>query len=81
MPSYTIKNIPVPLFNAFRDLAATNRRSFNSEILVSMEQRLRQAEATSRPLTIEELRAFRESLNVSPLTPELLEEAISEGRP
>jgi hypothetical protein len=60
--------------------AAENRRTLNEEVLVLMEAAVRKYWAQCDRPSLEEIRAFRESLNVPPLTEEFLERAINEGR-
>lgn len=81
MANLTIKNVPDDLYEQLKQRAAENRRSLNSEAIVCMEQAVKEHRARySRP-TPDELRAFRESLNVPPLDPESIDAAIDEGRP
>lgn len=61
--------------------AAENRRTLNDELLVVLEEGIRRYRAHCDRPTLEEIRAFRESLNVPPLTEEFLELAIDGGRP
>ncbi len=59
MPSITVKNIPVAIYDRVRELAEANRRSINSQIIVILEQVV-----GSRPLDtdalLEEARLLRE---------------------
>ncbi|HEX2095407.1 MAG TPA: Arc family DNA-binding protein [Longimicrobiaceae bacterium] len=81
MANLTVKNIPDELYEQLKRRAAENRRSLNSEAIVCLEQAVAEHRARySRP-TPDEIRAFRESLNVPPLDPTSIDEAIDEGRP
>jgi hypothetical protein len=60
--------------------AAENWRALNDEVLVVLEEGVHTYRACNDRPSLEEIRAFRESLNVTPLTEEFLEPAINEGR-
>lgn len=81
MANVTLKNIPDDLYAELKRQAEANRRSLNGEIIHSLEQAVREPRPGYRRPTLEELRALRARVAAPPLTDELLEEALDEGRP
>lgn len=81
MANLTLKGIPDDLYDQLKARAAENRRSLNSEAIVALENAVREGRAGYGPLSLAEIRAFRATLDVPPLTDEFLERAIGEGRP
>ena len=84
MANVTIKNVPEELYIELRKRAEENRRSLNSELIVSLEQVVRERPAaygnvSARP-SLDEIRALRSTLHVPPLTEEFLDAAINAGR-
>ena len=80
MPTITVKNIPDNLYEALKMRARLNRRSLNSEILITLEEA-----AMPRPVDVAALiakaRQLREITADYQLTDELLRQARDEGRP
>ena len=80
MTTITVKNIPADLYEHQKQVAKTNRRSINSEIIACIERSVR-----PRPLEVEtflaEARQLREQTAGYVLTAEELAEAKNQGRP
>ena len=51
MPSLTIKDLPAPLWERWRQRAAADRRSLNREVIHLLERVLAEAPATPGPVT------------------------------
>jgi plasmid stability protein len=79
MATITIKNIPDDLYADLKRAAASNRRSINSEIIVSIEQAVRSKRVEPDEL-LAKIRVLREETAVY-LTDDMLDQAINEGRP
>ena len=79
MASLTIKGVPDELLELLRRRAETNRRSVNSEVLITLE-----SSVGRRPVDpdafLERVRRRRERMNVAELTPEMLRQDLEEGR-
>lgn len=79
MATLTIKGVPDDLLDLLRQKAEANRRSLNSEVLVTIEQSVGR-----RPIDpeafLERVRRRRERMNIGEISPELLREAREEGR-
>lgn len=80
MATLTLKGIPDELLERLRRRAQLHRRSINSEALVVLEQSLEPAPIDPEAF-LAGVRQRREQMKVTPLTPEMIEEAIAEGRP
>jgi plasmid stability protein len=80
MLDLTIQGVTDEVHTLLRQRAAENRRTLNDEVLVVLEEGVRRNRASLDRPWLEEIRAFRESLNVPPLTEEFLDLAINEGR-
>jgi hypothetical protein len=80
MAELTIEGVNEELYTLLAERAAENRRTLNEEVLMVLDDSVRRYRARCDRPSIEEIRAFRESLNVPPLTEEFLERAIDEGR-
>ena len=80
MPTLTVKNIPEDLYVQLKQVAALNRRSINSEIIVCIEKAIR-----SRAITPEEIlgkaRVLREKTAGYRITDDDFNQAKWEGRP
>ena len=80
MSSLTIKGIPEQLLERLRESAARHRRSLNGEVLYRLEHSI-----NVRQIDVEEIltriQARHARSPIPPLTDELLEKAIDEGRP
>ncbi len=79
MPSITVKNIPQDLYERLKQLAKTNRRSINREIIVCIEQTV-----SSRLLDPEkvlwEARRLREKTSHYTVSDDELNQAKRAGR-
>ena len=79
MATLTIKNVPDTLYAALKATAAANRRSINAEAIRSLETVL-----VGRRPTLEEIDKWRQEIaRHHPdlhLTPEMIEDAIQDGR-
>ncbi len=80
MVTITVKNIPDDLYADLKRAAANNRRSINSEIIVSIEQAVRSTRTDPDEL-LEKIRVLREATARYTLTDEILDQTINEGRP
>lgn len=80
MADLTVEGVTDEVYALLTERAAENRRTLNDEVLVVLDEGVRRYGARCDRPSIEEIRAFRESLNVPPLTEEFLERAIHEGR-
>jgi len=80
MASLTIKGIPEDLLNELRRSAEQHRRSLNSEVLRLLEQSVG-ATVVDPESFLARLSRLQDRTTVPPLTEDLLEEAVAEGRP
>ena len=80
MASITIKNVPEPLYARLKQVAAGNRRSINSEVIVQLERALGAA-AVDADALLARGRAVRERGDIPYLTDAALRSAREEGRP
>jgi len=80
MVTITVNNIPDDLYADLKRAAANNRRSINSEIIVSIEQAVRSTRTDPDEL-LEKIRVLREATARYTLTDEILDQTINEGRP
>ena len=80
MATITIKNIPDDLYADLKHTAAQNRRSINSEVIISIERAVRSSRIEPDEL-LEKIRVLREATAVYTLTDDILDNAINEGRP
>ena len=78
MPSFTVKNIPTPLFERLKAAADLHHRSINGEILACLEQSLGPRLETDELLA--RIRALRARFRGGPLTFEEIQAAKNEGR-
>ena len=79
MTTITIKNIPEELYQALKQSAERNRRSLNSEIIMSLEQRVG-SYLVDPDEFIADARFLREQTAVYITSDEELIEAKNEGR-
>ncbi|MFW5951384.1 MAG: FitA-like ribbon-helix-helix domain-containing protein [Gemmatimonadota bacterium] len=79
MASITIKNVPDPLYARLKEVAARNRRSLNSEVIVQLERALGASAADAEAL-LARARAVRERGGIPYLTDDELRSAREEGR-
>ena len=79
MPSFTVKNIPEPLFERLKTAAEISHRSINGEILACLER------SYGVPIEVEELlaraRELRARVKGGPLTLDEIQAAKNQGRP
>lgn len=74
-----IRNVPSEVYERLSIRARRSQRSPDDEALAVLEQALGYRDPVEEELAA--IDALRNSLRVPPLTPELLEAAINEGRP
>lgn len=79
MASLTIKGIPDEVLELLRRRAEANRRSLNSEVLVTIETSVGRRPVDPEAF-LERVRRRRERMNVAEISPEMLREAREEGR-
>lgn len=80
MASLTIKSIPDDVLEDLRKRAERHRRSLNSEVLHLLEQSLGSPKIDPDAV-LARLRRLQERTHLPPLTDDVLEQAINEGRP
>ncbi|HLA75523.1 MAG TPA: Arc family DNA-binding protein [Gammaproteobacteria bacterium] len=80
MPTITVKNVPVELYESLKESAHQHRRSINSEAIVCLEQSLHAKRITPK-VTLARIRALQKKVSLPPLTDALLRKAKNEGRP
>lgn len=78
MATLTIKNLPDDLYAALREAAAAHRRSIIAEATVLLERGLGRRSVSEADLLAEAERLRTQA--ATRLTPELLNEALREGR-
>ena len=79
IPTLTIKGLPDPLYRRLKQQAEAHRRSLNGEIIVCLER----AVGAARPdpgAWMNQARAFRERVQMKPLTERELRRARRAGR-
>lgn len=80
MPNITVKNIPDHAYERLKQVATTNHRSINSEIISLIEKA-----TISKPFTTEHYLAKAKSSRIKTakyiLSPDALQMAKEEGRP
>ena len=79
MHNFTLKNIPENLYKRIKTAAQENRRSMNSEILTRLDHSLKSARI-DLDVFIQDLENFQQTLQIPPLTDELLHQAKKNGR-
>lgn len=79
MANITLKNVPDPLYERLKEVAARSRRSLNSEIITRLERSVG-ASPVDADVLLAGARAVRERLQVPYLTDKELREARGEGR-
>ncbi|MBV9774921.1 MAG: Arc family DNA-binding protein [Gemmatimonadetes bacterium] len=79
MANLTIKNVPDDLYDQLKRRADENRRSLNNEVIYSLQRVVRERRRDVRDI-LAEVDALRKSVSGPPLTDEMLEQAIDEGR-
>lgn len=79
MASITIKNVPEPVYERLKEVAARNRRSINSEVIIQLERALGAA-AVDTQVLLARARAVREDGDIPYLTDPALRAAREKGR-
>lgn len=79
MPTLTIKGLPDPLYRRLKRQAEAHRRSLNGEIIVCLERAVG-AGRTDPTAWLAQARAFRQRLQLRPLTERQLRAARQAGR-
>ncbi|MDZ4673056.1 MAG: Arc family DNA-binding protein [Gemmatimonadota bacterium] len=79
MPTLTIKGLPDPIYERLKAQANAHRRSLNGEIIACLERAV-SATRFDPGNWLAEVRAFRDSLTLEPLTGRELREARRAGR-
>jgi|RifCSP16_1_1023843.scaffolds.fasta_scaffold239578_1 plasmid stability protein len=79
MPTLTIKGLPDPLYRRLKQQAEAHRRSLNGEIIVCLERAVGAGRPDPRSW-LPQARAFRERLQLRPLTDRQLRAARQAGR-
>lgn len=80
MATLTLKNIPDDLYDQLKRVAALQRRSINSQIIVCIEQAVR-SRRRSTPEMLSQIRALRQSVPGSPFNLDEIDQAKRQGRP
>lgn len=80
MVAITIKNLPDTLYEQLKSSARTHHRSINGEVIATLEHSL--SARQSRPEEqLARIRALRSKLNLPPMDPDEIADAIRQGRP
>ena len=79
MTTITVKNLPDDLYTELKAVAKANRRSINSEIIVCIEQRVRNKRRTVDEI-LEKARRLRRLTAEHPITEADLSAAKEAGR-
>jgi plasmid stability protein len=79
MPTITVRNIPVELYDRLRRSAEVNRRSINSEIIICLEQALHSGKIDPEAV-VTRARKLREKTIDYAITDAEFTEAKSAGR-
>ncbi|MCG2590718.1 FitA-like ribbon-helix-helix domain-containing protein [Rhodohalobacter sulfatireducens] len=79
MPSITVKNIPVEIYDLVREQAKAHHRSINSEIIACLEQTVKPQQVSTDHI-LKEARQLRNKAKGN-LYSEEIESAINQGRP
>ncbi|MEA1867631.1 MAG: Arc family DNA-binding protein [Thermodesulfobacteriota bacterium] len=80
MPSVTVKNIPDHAYEILKQVATTNHRSINSEIICLIEKATVSKAFNSEYYLIQAKRS-RQKTKQFTLTADILQKAKEEGRP
>ena len=80
MTTFTVKNIPLDIYEKLKQSAALNRRSINSEILVCIERAV-SSQQVDPELAIAEARMLRERTKLYIVSDDEITEAKKAGRP
>ena len=79
MATLTLKGVPDQLLDHLRRSADAHRRSLNSEVLIRLERSLGLAPVDPEAF-LARVRSLQNRTNLPPLTDELLDHAVNEGR-
>lgn len=79
MPTITVKNIPVELYEKLKESAKANRRSINSEIIVCIERAMNTQQARPEEI-VASARRLREKTARYLITDDEFTRLKSEGR-
>ena len=80
MASLTLKGIPDEMLDRLKERASLYRRSLNAEALVAFERHLGPTRYDPDEMLARARASRARMAGVTPLTPEMLEAAIEEGR-
>lgn len=80
MPTMTIKNIPLNLYERLKQNALDRRRSLNNEVIFCLEQALRSRRMDTVTI-LARIESLQERVTLPLLTDEILRKAKEEGRP
>jgi hypothetical protein len=80
MTTFTIKNIPVGIYDKLKKSAEINRRSINSEIIICIERTVC-SQPIDPKLILAQAREIRKMTRHSPITDEEFMQAKTVGRP
>lgn len=80
MPSVTVKNIPAGLYDHLKQLARSNRRSINSEIIVCLERALNRRQSPVEE-AVDQARQIREMTSAYVIGDAELNAEKKAGRP
>lgn len=79
MPTMTVKNIPLDLYERLKQNALAHRRSLNKEVIFCLEQALRSRRMDTDTI-LARIETLQERAPLPPLTDEILRKAKEEGR-
>lgn len=80
MPTMTIKNIPIDLYERLRESAQEHGRSINNEAIFCLKRAL-QGRRIDPEAFLARVQALQRQIPLPPLTDEMLRTAKGEGRP
>ena len=79
MTTYTVKNIPLNIYEKLKRSAELNRRSINSEIIFCIENTV-QSQVVDAELVLRRARKLRNLTEAVPITDDELKMAKEDGR-
>jgi len=79
MAALTIRNIPDDLYQDLKEHAAKHQRSLNKEVVMMLERTMGRKNADAMEW-LKDVDALRDSLNITPLTDKMINQAKNEGR-
>ena len=80
MPTITLKNIPLDIYERLKEAARMHHRSLNSEVISCLEAMLKPRHISPQE-RLERLRRVRPAISPETVSPEEIRQAIDEGRP